>query len=212
MIESWSQSLMRLIESDGQICEEVQRSIDSDFLIRLLMESQNSWNPDVVLPCVESILGILINLFYYESKAHVEKLAKLDLVSVLFSLSLCYPQINSKQVYVSLITEMISMRDDAGPTKLSQDFLVKIIGTGLSKIIIQTCLTSTSLQSRSEGVEFFAKLQELLTHSNNHQTLLKQYQKEFLISVMTSNSLWDLQGLPMRSLAVLLHSVHKALT
>ena len=87
---------MRLIESDGQICEEVQRSIDSDVLIRLLMESKNSWNPDVVLPCVESILGIFINLFYYESKAHVEKLAKLDLVSVLFYLALCYPEIKSK--------------------------------------------------------------------------------------------------------------------
>ena len=115
-------------------------------------------------------------------------------------------------MYVSLITEMISMRDDAGPTKLSQDFLVKVIGTGLSKIIIQTCLTSTSVQLRSEGVEFFAKLQEHLIPSNNHQTLLKQYQEEFLISVMTSKSEWDLLGLPMRALTVLLHSVLKALT
>ena len=96
------------------------------------MESQESWNPDVVLPCVESILGILINLFYYYSRVHVENLVKLDLVSVLFSLALCYPQLKRKQVYISLITEMISMRDDAGPTRLSQDFLMKIIDTGLS--------------------------------------------------------------------------------
>ena len=96
------------------------------------MESQKSWNPDFVLPCVESILGILINLFYYDSRVHVENLAKLDLVSVLFSLALCYPQLTRKQVYISLITEMISIRDDAGPTRLSQDFLMKIIDTGLS--------------------------------------------------------------------------------
>ena len=95
-IHSWSQSILRLIEyKNGQIDPElVYETINSEILVQFLMESHHqSWDPDVFLPCFESILGILVNLFYQESKTHVQSLARLDIVSVLFSLGMNYPEL-----------------------------------------------------------------------------------------------------------------------
>ena len=122
--------------SKGMASAEIDAIIDATFLVSIIKDSHKHGVES--LPCAESVMSLLVDLFYYESNNQVIWLLKIDLVQALMT---CNPRLKESVTFAKLLTNMV-MLEKVELKSASLDYFLQICDSDLTLTISTNFLQS----------------------------------------------------------------------